>query len=215
MKQFYQIAATVVLLLALAGGIKACKVIKEYSYSYSYNDFAKSIEDFDIDRVEKYLGKGYKATSETGKDRQLITFANPATSTGRDIISLLLAQGADINSKYILTSTDYLGNTTGTYESSLLYHASEGDIDAVKFLLENKANPDITINPDNKTSLMIAARKGEQKVVQLLLDYGADPNMVDINGCSALNFAYYSRSSVVIEALENAGAKEVDHYCQF
>lgn len=215
MKQFYHFAGIVVLLLALAGGIKACKVIKEYSYIYSYNDFAESIEDFDIDRVNKYLDKGFKATSETGKDRQLITFANPATSTGRDIISLLLAHGADINSKYILTSRDYLGNITGTYESSLLYDASEGDIDAVKFLLENKANPDISIKPDNKTSLMIAARKGEQNVVQLLLDYGADPNMVDINGCSALNFTYYSNDSVVIEALENAGAKEVDHYCQF
>ena len=59
----------------------------------------------------------------------------------------------------------------------------------VSFLLEH-ANADCNIRNDfNRNSLLIATRKNQISVVELLLKKGVDIKFSDANGCNALHIA--------------------------
>ena len=67
-----------------------------------------------------------------------------------------------------------------------LFAASRGDITTVSLMCDQGFDPDST-DYDNRTALMVGSMKGQTEVVQKLLEeYKANPNMVDVNGGSAL-----------------------------
>ena len=53
------------------------------------------------------------------------------------------------------------------------------------------------------TALMFAARDSTPEMVQLLLDCGADKNIVSSDGKTALDYAIESNNEEVISILEN------------
>jgi ankyrin repeat protein len=59
----------------------------------------------------------------------------------------------------------------------------------------------------NSTLLMLAARLGNTKAAECLLEAGLDPNAVDTNGETALMFAAGARCSDVVCVLLTAGAE--------
>ena len=92
--------------------------------------------------------------------------------------------------------------TISTIISNKLHLAvNRGNYEAVKTLLEvNKVNPSQL--DDGVTSLHIASQKGDEKMVKLLLSYGADPELKsEKNGTTPLISALQFGHSKVIEAL--------------
>ncbi|XP_021237036.1 ankyrin repeat domain-containing protein 34B [Numida meleagris] len=74
----------------------------------------------------------------------------------------------------------------------------------VKYLLENKADPNIQ-DKSGKTALMHAClEKAGPEVVSLLLKSGADPSLQDHSHCSALVYAINSEDKETLEVLLNA-----------
>lgn len=85
----------------------------------------------------------------------------------------LIAQDADIN---------HPGWT------ALHYAATHGHLEIMNMLLQNNAYIDAA-SPNNTTPLMMAARYATPSAVKLLLEAGADPELVNDQNMTAIDFA--------------------------
>lgn len=91
-----------------------------------------------------------------------------------------------------------------------------GNRDALHFLLSShKGTADILANAKNvsehgESALMMASEAGDLSVVQVLLNFGAQPSMRDHEGRSALHFAIANHHQEIAEALLLAQAARSD-----
>lgn len=90
-----------------------------------------------------------------------------------ELVQALIAKGGDVNK---------------TGWTPLHYAASGGQVPVIQQLLQAHAYIDAA-SPNGSTPLMMAAMYGSEEAVQLLLDEGADPNLRNQLGLSALDFA--------------------------
>ena len=115
---------------------------------------------------------------------------------------------------------------SGCASNALFVAAQNGDVSGVKVELENGVNPNLQ-DSNGKTALMKAAgqgglaanisasgqitytslaSRGNVDTVQMLLSHGADPNLVDSNGNTALHYAAKWGRRQSVEELIKAGA---------
>ena len=80
-----------------------------------------------------------------------------------------------------------------------------GDVDGLRRMLDEGADVN-TLDRDNQTSLMIAARSGHPDVVRLLIDRGADLDRTAKFRLTALMLAVINGHESVVAALIEAGA---------
>jgi ankyrin repeat protein len=120
----------------------------------------------------------------------------------------LLKDGADINRVIPTMEPDERGMYEGT-TTYLVDQASRGAAETVLFLLENGADPNISIvsiHP-GQTALLAAVSGGHSKVVDLLLEHGADFSLLDHPGSSsAMEYAVYRENASIVRSLLAAGA---------
>ena len=77
-------------------------------------------------------------------------------------------------------------------DEELISAAYHGDIKQVKELLETGASAEYQSVRGQTTALCMAASKNHTRIMQLLLNYGADINAMNINGFDAVYFAAVS-----------------------
>ena len=83
-------------------------------------------------------------------------------------------------------------------------YASTGPFaSTVKFLLNNGANVNSVDHGEKFSALMNAAAEGQLEVVKLLLKYGADKDLKDIDGDTAESFASQKNHLEVSNFLKN------------
>jgi ankyrin repeat protein len=70
--------------------------------------------------------------------------------------------------------------------TAFLIASRDGNLDAVKALIEAGADPNQTSAGDRSSTLVIAIANGHYTVAKYLVDHGADPNLVNIDGLSPL-----------------------------
>ncbi len=111
-----------------------------------------------------------------------------------DAVTLLIKRGADLNARSnLLTFPKYLFNGSTMVSTplprggmtALLLAAREGAVDGVRALVEGGANLDIT-DPDKTTPLVMAIINRHNDVAKFLIEHGADPNIPDSTGMTAL-----------------------------
>lgn len=120
-----------------------------------------------------------------------------------DVAERLLALGADVNA-----NVPYHGGTLNSFTKN-------EEVDAARWLLDHGADPERR-SSDRCTPLMTAAREGQEVIVRLLLERGADANAfkpIDfglgvVTKDSALAMATYSKHKAIVKALKAAGATE-------
>ncbi|MCS3635900.1 ankyrin repeat protein [Salinibacter ruber] len=192
--------------------------------------------DGDADRVRDLLGRGvdpnatFDAQSEadappvTGKITALI-FASWAGHT--EIAEALLEAGAEpglgsLNGKTPLAAAAGKGHS-GIVEALLeagadLSASTErvgpplgfavhgGDRKSIELLLGAGADPNCRVTDQNYTLLSYTAVEDEPQLTELLLEEGADPDLVDSDGLTALAYTALSGAANVAQRLLDAGA---------
>jgi hypothetical protein len=96
--------------------------------------------------------------------------------------------------QYVNYRDDETGNTP------LLVAASQGKMDAAKFLIEKGAYVN-AVDREGQTPLMKAAVKGDMGMVELLLNKGADVRMSDMGGRTALYWALANKHDDIANLL--------------
>lgn len=145
----------------------------------------------DIESARLLLQAGARVNDQAGDGRSILLLA--AHSNHGDFARFMLDQGANPNS----VSAGY---------SALHAAVMTGDIELLKALLEKGARPDTQVTRATRvtrngqvlfigdhllgaTPLALAAKYVEDDIMQELLNHGADPNLVLMNGWSPLMLA--------------------------
>ena len=161
--------------------------------------------------VKMLVGAGADINAQNTESQTALMAA--ATGGRAEIVEALLKSGAQVDPV----------NNIG--ETALFSAVRFGQLDSAKLLLSRKANPNlqnqakIASSISGYTPLMYAAERGInpaatdwEAMIRLLLENGADPNMKNRRGDSALSIARRIRHQEAIALLENAGAREERSY---
>lgn len=138
--------------------------------------FVKAVKDGDAEKLAELLKAGADPNEKDSFGTPVLAVV--AAERDVDTVRLLLDAGADVD------AVDALGAT------ALMYAGNE---ECVELLLKAGANPNKR-TPDGLTPLMFfRALRGywgdKQAVIDLLLQYGADPTLKDNYGMSAADYA--------------------------
>ncbi|NMM07440.1 ankyrin repeat domain-containing protein [Polaromonas sp.] len=183
----------------------------------SFEDFFTAIKRDDPGTIKALLARGfdpntldpqgqhglYLAMREPSlKAAQVLidwpkTDVNILNAKGESPLMLAILKGQqDVADKLIKKGADV--NKTGW--TPLHYAASSGQLAIISQLLENSAYIDAE-SPNGTTPLMMAAMYGTTAAVKLLLDEGADPQLKNQQGLSALDFAQRGKRPDAAEAI--------------
>ncbi len=121
-----------------------------------------------------------------------------ATIKGRnDIVKLLLANGADANVEGS-NENDSLGRTSALIEAININRK-----DIAQLLLDNGADINMQSTVMRSTPLMLAASRENEVMIKLFLAKGANPNLRNIHGQTALDYAKSERHRAIIQPFMN------------
>ena len=138
----------------------------------------------DKDKVQQLLSTGMIDVNIKVNNASMTPLIIATHHGHRDIIQLLVDNGADLN------KADRGGYTP------LKRAAYYGQIITAKFLIDLGAEPGLTK----------AANKGQYAIIQVLLQAGADPNMTDLNGECPLLVAALNGYRDIVQLLIQQGA---------
>ena len=189
----------------------------------------QSVTDSDFPTLQTLLNTGtYDINAMNSKQETLILIATHNNDV--PIAQLLIDNGANVNLQdtildsaylyagaqgrteildYMLRHADIDFSVVNRYGGNTLIPAAEkGHIDAVRLLV---ADPNIDINFQNNfgyTALIeaVALTDGSevfQEIVQVLVDHGADTNLRDNSGKTALDYAQERQFATMIAILQS------------
>ena len=149
----------------------------------------KAAFDGNLAEVQLLVSKGAAVNSADIEKRTPLIMAAYGGHTA--VVEFLYDQGADINHR------DGEGMTA-------LMHASKRSFNqTAAFLLSNGAEVNVQSRKRRVTALMIAAVADNVGLMSLLLEHGADPNLMDIFGRTAMFLAEKKGNSAAVEMLLN------------
>jgi hypothetical protein len=169
-------------------------------------DFAKAAKFDDVTLVKSLLSKGVNPNSVDANGNPMLILAIKDRSN--NVIELLLKDpkiDVDLSNKsgetpLMIASIDGnlpLAKTLVLQNKALLDHISwtplhyacaKGHLDVAQFLIANGATVD-SLSLGNTTPLMMAVQSGNEQLVKLLLDKGADLQLRNAQGLTAIDIA--------------------------
>jgi len=155
-----------------------------------------------IEAVENGRSLTPEMWSNSDQREREIAFVRAARKGYRETLRLLNNADVSINSK------DDMGRTAlmmAAAYSTPVYQESES---CTKFLISRGANLDAQDNDRQWTALMWSIVEGQGNAAMKIISAGADVNIRDKSGATALTYARRLNDGNIIQALLNAGAKE-------
>jgi hypothetical protein len=89
-----------------------------------------------------------------------------------------------------------------------VHSAGEGDSSEVERLLERGASPDAEGIDFIDRAIVVASSEGHRDIVALLIEHGADVNLRDSSGHTALYWARAKGNEDISQLLVQAGARD-------
>ncbi|WP_319501906.1 ankyrin repeat domain-containing protein [uncultured Draconibacterium sp.] len=142
-----------------------------------------------IQIVQDALNNGFDPNTVDENKRTALMLA--AYNGNTEIVTLLINQAANVN------SADEIDRT------ALMYASTGPFVNTVITLLEAGAEPNLIEKEENWTAAMMASAEGQLEVLKTLVTYGADLDMVDIDGESSLDFANSNGHSAVAQYIKS------------
>ena len=169
-------------------------------------DFAKAAKFDDVAVVTSLLSKGVSPNTVDAKGNPMLNLAIKDKST--KVTELLINDkrtDVDLSNKYgetplMIASIDgdlTLVKTLVLQKKAMVNHigwtplhyaCSKGNLEVAQFLVTNGALVD-SPSSGNTTPLMMAVQSGNEQLIKLLLDKGADIQLRNTNGLSAIDIA--------------------------
>ncbi len=129
--------------------------------------FIAAVREGDVEKVEKFLERGFDANKVDGKGLTPLFYA--AKNGNVDLAETLLKHRANINFK------DRFGNTP------LVWASERGHAEVAEILIEAGSDIDIQ-NRNGFTPLMWAVEAGQTEMVEYLIEKGSDLTIEDYTG---------------------------------
>ena len=149
--------------------------------------FRQAAHDGELEKVKVLLKQGVMCDVVDQDGRTALMFT--AFNGHSEIVILLLDAGAKIDKRDSLDRT------------ALLYCATGPFPETAKILLDRGADPNTVDSNEHFSPLMHAAAEGHLEVVKVLIAYGADRSLKDVDGDDAASFAAQSGHMHVVEYL--------------
>lgn len=163
----------------------------------------------DLDKVKSLVENGSNVNEKDGNgETALIAWISNKgkKETRTEGIKYLLEKGADPNF------------VTGCGDTLLTYAISSCEVDDVRILLENKVTDVNATDRHGNTALILACEIHSFEMAEILLEHGANPNLTNNEGMSALCVVHCLWCPEIVDLLNSFGAvptsfvlsKEVD-----
>jgi len=154
---------------------------------------------------------------ETFHNQTALMWAAAAPKNGGEMVKLLLAKDADVRPRALYSDweSQITSEPRAQYRpvgglTALLYAARGGCYECVEALAASGADVNVP-TPEGVTPLMIALDNDHNEVAKLLLDRGANPNLWDWWGRTALYIAIDRRGSVLAPLKTGLLAVDAEH----
>ncbi|MBD2098365.1 ankyrin repeat domain-containing protein [Trichocoleus sp. FACHB-591] len=146
-----------------------------------------------------------------------------AVRTGNDpLVQLLLKHGADPNQQdgntdsilqEALFSNSYISFLDWTSHIDRFPQVSDQGMETIRFILKGGANPNDRDRANGTTVLMVAAGHGNEKLVELLLQQGANAKAANAYGENALHYAAWRGNPAIVQRLlsEKVNVNPIHH----
>ena len=224
------------ILISLTGVLYQCSlgksdIMNKKESSIMGKNLIEAVSKGNIQKVRELLKENININTQDSNQRTLLMIAT--YNNNYEMVKLLIDNGADVNIQddmknnpflysgaegqleilKIITKAGASTKITNRYGGVALIPASEhGYVETVEYLLENT---DIDVNHINNlgwTALLEAIILGNgsenhKKVVELLLKYGANPNIADKDGVTPLGHARKKAYKDIEKILINSGGK--------
>ncbi|PIT82184.1 ankyrin repeat domain-containing protein [Limnohabitans sp. 15K] len=194
-----------------------------YSFAGSYEDFFKAVQFDDVRTVQSLLQRGFdpNTVNPAGMPGLMIAVREPSLKVAQLLASWPKVKTEVRNDKdesvlmlaalkgYLPLVKQLVENNADVNKTGwtpLHYAASGGHVSIVEFLLENSAYIDAE-SPNGSTPLMMAAMYGSPESVKVLIQAGADLNIKNQLGLTALDFAVRGNRQNAKELIETGLAR--------
>ena len=147
----------------------------------------------DLNKVSLLLDRGCNPDTLDADGRTAPMYA--AFNGHTTVLQKLIQRGASVNACDVYGRTALMMAASGPYQ------------EAVKLLLVNQADPNITDKEEHFSALLYAAAEGQMEVVKLLLAHNADPYLKDIDGDDAITFANKNNHKEVAAVIQSSRDK--------
>lgn len=212
-----KLISTIAVFLSLSGFVLA-------QTDEQITDFAKAAKFNDVSTVKTLLSKGVSPNTTDPKGEPMLVLAIKDKSD--DVIQLLISNkqtDVDLSNKYGETPLmiasiegnlplvisliqqrnariDHIGWTP------LHYACSKGQLEVAQYLIANGAIVD-SLSTGNTTPLMMAVQSGNEPLIKLLLDKGADIRLKNSQGITAMDIAVIYEKPWIYEGLSSRWLK--------
>ena len=169
------------------------------------------------DAVSALLAHGASNINARERSRGQTALMWAAAQRHPDVVRVLLANGADVHARsdvsHVLVPTNAYASGQSNREAvempmggftPLLFAARQGAVESARILLDAGANVNDAA-PDGISVLVLAAHSGHTKLVEFLLERGADEDAAEV-GYTALHAAVLRGDMGMITALLGHGA---------
>jgi ankyrin repeat protein len=183
-------------------------------------DFAKAAKFNDVSTIKSLVSQGISPNIMDPKGELMLNLAIRDKSDA--VVSFLLANKAtdvDISNKFgetplmmasiggnlDLVKTLVIQNKAQVNHigwTPLHYASSTGQLEVAQYLISNGAIID-SMSPSNTTPLMMAVLGGNEVLIKLLLDKGADLKLRNDQGLTAIDIAYIYEKPWIAEGLSS------------